>query len=321
MTDLKLSRMALWTATFVALTLLVGCGAEPVETEPSEQPEVEIASDSLSVYVVNYPLSYFAGRIGADRVEVTFPVPAGVDPAYWEPTTDEVIAYQGADLILLNGAGYARWASRATLPAGKLVDTSAAVGDRFVPLEASTVHSHGPEGEHSHKGTAFTTWLDPGLAVEQARAVSTALGEALPEHAELFRANLEELEADLASLDGRLTAASQALESTPILFSHPVYQYLIARYGLEGRSLHWEPDTPPDDGAWRELEAILAEQPVEWMLWEAQPLGETEERLRELGVRSLVFDPCANTPEQGDYMSVMEANAAALEALDPRSTL
>jgi len=32
-------------------------------------------------------------------------------------------------------------------------------------------HTHGPEGEHAHENLASTTWLDPILAVEQARAI------------------------------------------------------------------------------------------------------------------------------------------------------
>lgn len=52
-----------------------------------------------------------------------------------------------------------------------------------------------------------------------------------------------------------------------------------------------------------------------WMFWESEPLPETVERLRELGVRSAVFDPCGNSPEEGDFLSVMAANTAALEGL------
>ena len=58
----------------------------------------------LSVYVVNYPLKYFAERIGGDHVAVTLPVPADIDPVYWVPQIDEVGLYQRADVILLNGA-------------------------------------------------------------------------------------------------------------------------------------------------------------------------------------------------------------------------
>ena len=35
----------------------------------------------------------------------------------------------------------------------------------------------------------------------------------------------------------------------------------------------------------------------------------------EYGVGSVVFDPCGNRPESGDYIAVMRANVERLEAL------
>ena len=127
-----------------------------------------VAADRLVVYAVNYPLAYFAERIGAEHVEVHFPAPAGVDPAFWVPNAETVAGYQGADLILLNGADYAKWVTKATLPMSAMVNTTAAATDRYIEIEALTTHSHGPEGEHAHGGTAFTTWLDMRLALCQA---------------------------------------------------------------------------------------------------------------------------------------------------------
>ena len=74
------------------------------------------AGDRLSVYTVNYPLAYFAERIGGDQVEVVFTAPPDVDPAYWVPDQKTITAYQQADLILLNGANYAKWISKVSLP-------------------------------------------------------------------------------------------------------------------------------------------------------------------------------------------------------------
>ena len=51
------------------------------------------------------------------------------------------------------------------------------------------------------------------------------------------------------------------------------------------------------------------------MLWEAEPLAETAERLAGLGVESVVYAPCANRPREGDWLAVMQANLAAFEAL------
>ena len=44
-------------------------------------------------------------------------------------------------------------------------------------------------------------------------------------------------------------------------------------------------------------------------------MPETEELLGELGIRSIVFDPMGNRPEEGDYASGMEANIARLSIL------
>ncbi len=87
----------------VIAVMLAGCGRAP------EQAEETAGSKALSVYVVNYPLKYFAERIGGDLVEVQFPAPADEDPAFWKPAAEVVTAYQQADVILLNGAGYAKW--------------------------------------------------------------------------------------------------------------------------------------------------------------------------------------------------------------------
>ena len=39
---------------------------------------------------------------------VTLPMPNDIDPAFWSPKAADVLALQKADLILLNGANYAK---------------------------------------------------------------------------------------------------------------------------------------------------------------------------------------------------------------------
>jgi len=305
-------KVALVTLSLLALSLL-GCAEKA--GEQAAPTTAAAAGPDLTVCTVNYPLAWFAGRIGGDRVRVEFPAPPDGDPAFWTPGPDAVALYQQADLVLLNGAGYAKWTAMAPLPASKLVDTSAAFRDRYIVEEASTTHSHGPGGEHSHGGTAFTTWLDPTLAIEHARAVTEALAKASPGGAGEFQAGFDALERDLLALDGELAGITGGKADLPLLGSHPVYQYLARRYSLNLESVHFEPDEFPGEEAWRGLEKILAHHPAKWMLWEGEPLEETRARLREMGVESVVFDPCGNRPEEGDYLAVMRANASRLGAV------
>jgi len=298
-------------AALLAAALLAGCGeAEPRAASPA--PDSEQAG-RLSVYVVSYPLQYFAERIGGDDVQVVFPAPADQDPAHWSPDPEVIVAYQGADLILLNGAGYATWVERASLPQARLVDTSAGFREQLIPLEEGVTHSHGPQGAHTHRGTAFTTWLDPQLAILQARAVRDALVMARPDREAAFQQAFEALESDLRDLDRQLSTTAAAIGETPLLFSHPVYQYLIRRYGLNARSVHWEPDRPPTEEMWRELEELVADQPAEWMVWESDPEEATVQRLEAMGLDSLTYTPCASTPAEGDFLTVMRDNAIGLD--------
>ena len=273
------------------------------------------AAERPAVYTVNYPLQYFAQRIAGDHAEVVFPVPPGVDPVFWQPDAAAIGDFQHADLILLNGAGYAKWISRVSLPRRKGADTSAGFRDRYITDVGGVTHSHGREGDHSHAGTAFTTWLDFSQAAEQAKAVRDALSRQIPAQRETFETNFRTLERDLLDLDSRLAAIVDRDLAKAVFASHPVYQYLARRYGLNLKSLLWEPDVvaPPDE--WQTLAEMRKSHPAEWMLWESAPNRENVERLEELGLGSTVFDPCGNRPVEGDFLSTMRKNVNNIEGL------
>jgi len=273
-----------------------------------------LADQELKIYSVNYPLAYFAERLAGDQAQVEFPAPTDVDPAFWMPDANTVRAYQSADLILLNGAGYAHWVDKVSLPASRLVNTSRNFADQYIETTSGISHSHGPGGAHSHSGTAFTTWLDLDQAARQAEAVAQAIARKRPDARDRVEQNLQTLKRELLGLDAQLARIAASAPSRPLLGSHPVYQYLARRYGLNLQSVLWEPDEAPTPQQWSELEAILRAHPARWMLWEAEPAPETASRLRALGVESVVFDPCANRPATGDFLSVMGGNAKRLEA-------
>lgn len=296
----------------LALIVWIGLACSPA---PERDDDRVIGSKGpVLVYAVNEPLRYFAERIGGDEVRVVFPAPASIDPALWSPTPEVVAAYQNADLVLLNGGGYARWISRATLSRHKRVDTSAAFADQRISRKDSVTHGHGPTGTHSHAEAAGEVWLDPELARAQALAVKLALASARPAATDRFEAAFLALEADLRALDLRLERASTPLRAAGLVFSHPVYSYLERRYGLRGPSLDWEPDERPTEQQWRELESRLDRQPSALMLWEAAPLPEVAQRLGALGLQVVVYEPAANAAAAGNWLEVMQRNAGNLEA-------
>lgn len=304
---------------FVAgmLVLLAGCSREPAPAAGN----TEHGEPAATIVTSNYPL-YFATTRLLEGIEsapdVVFPTIDG-DPTYWTPAPEQVQLLQSAELIVLNGANAEPWLDLVSLDESRFFDTTAGLADRLIPLEDAVRHQHGPEGEHSHQGYAFTTWLDPGLLAGQARALADRLVQVVPAEEARLRQNLASLEADLSDLDNRLAAAFEPLRGRPVLFSHPVYQYLERRYGIDGRSLHWEPDKEPSTGDWIELQELRGEHPATLMIWEDEPLPATRDALEESGISVITFQPAANRPDGGDYLGVMEANRQRMEAVTSAS--
>jgi zinc transport system substrate-binding protein len=287
------------------VALLSGCSGS--DERQAEGTQSEEAAAKATVYVVNYPLQYFAEKIGGGAVDVVFPAPEDGDPAFWNPTAEDVSGYQNADLILLNGAHYAKWVGRVSLPESKLVDTSAGFKDRYIVVEDAVTHTHGPTGDHAHTGTAFTTWIDLSQAVEQARAITDAFGRTWPEQAGTFETNFRALESEFMAMDAELESIVGG-DGRPMLASHPVYQYFARRYRGNIRAVLWEPEEAPTEKQWAELKKTLEKHPAKWMIWEGEPSPDSAERLRAMGVESVVFDPCGNRPDEGDFVTVMRLN-------------
>ena len=291
----------------VLLSLVAACDSE----------ERVVTIDNPLVVASNYPLFFFANRIADgvdDAPDIIFPDIDG-DPAMWAPDASQIQQLQSADVVLLNGAGAESWLKFITIDRQRLVDTSANITDRLIPLEASVLHQHGPEGEHSHQGTAFTTWLDPQLAIAQAQSVADALIRLAPSGETELRNNMATLEQELTQLDSRLAEVLAKLDGRPVLFSHPVYQYLQHRYEINGQSMHWEPDEEPSTSAWIDLQQTSSTHRATIMIWEDEPLTPTIRRLSNAGVASVTFHTLANRPAEGTYLSVMRLNVKQLESI------
>ena len=299
-----------------ALIFLASCShapSGPDDANPRATGPVKI-DGPVTIYTVNYPLQYFAQRIGGPQVKAVFPAPRDVDPAYWMPSPPVIADYQSADLIVLNGASYARWIQNVSLPPSKLLDTSAAFRDRSIRVQQGLTHSHGPSGEHVHAGTAFTTWLDPQLAIAQAAAIHARLIALRPQYQADFDQGFDSLQRDLEEIDTQIMALVGRQRELPLVFSHPVYQYFTRRYELNAESMHWEPNEMPADAVWDELAALRERHPAKWMIWEDEPDAAIAARLREMNVESIVFRPCGNAPPDGDYLAAMRANVESLAA-------
>lgn len=318
-------------AVCVAGAALWGCDAGPAsgaaENAPANGAARAAASSGAAgdqVMTSFYPTEYFAARIAGGLVSVTCPVPADADPIFWRPDDAAIRRYQGARLIVLNGAEYEKWAATVALPLTRVVDTAQGLEGGLLRLEGVT-HSHGAGGSHTHAGVDGHTWMDPVQAGAQARAILAAMARAWPEHEKAFAANFRGLEGELEGLDARFRAMAPALKGARLYAGHPAYGYIARRYGLVIVNVTLPPEEEATEAAWAEVAAAVAKESGggdgrRVMLFESEPRGETARGLMEkYGMASVVFSPCetlgAEARAKGaDYLKVMNENLDRLGA-------
>jgi zinc transport system substrate-binding protein len=269
------------------------------------------AQDKHRIIAVNCPLKYFAERLLGDATEVIYPVPDGVDPSFWRPSIADISAIQSADLILLNGAGFATWKTKVSLPRSKLVDTARGLEDRFIATESIT-HSHGEGGEHSHEGTASYTWLDLSLAAAQAQAIADAITARGLAEADFVDERMAGLTDELNALDTTAREILQDVSDTVFIATHPRYQYLARAYGLEILALEWDAGAMPDDAELAALEMLSKESGATVLIWEAEPPAAAINVATSLGLESVVFPPMAVPPSM---TTLLESYKASIDAL------
>ncbi|MEM7520496.1 MAG: metal ABC transporter substrate-binding protein [Pseudomonadota bacterium] len=274
-------------------------------------PKLALAQDTPRIVAVNYPLAFMAERLVGSAAEVVFPVPKEVDPSFWRPTIADISMIQSADLILLNGAGFATWVDRVSLPRAKMVNTSAALEDQFIVTKSIT-HSHGDGGEHSHEGLASYTWLDPLLAVAQAEAVASAILRRDLAPAAEVEAALDALRTEFGALDAANTALLSSAQDIAIIATHPRYQYLAKRYGLLVTSLEWEAGAMPSEAEQAELAAITSDTGARILLWEAAPPEPAIDVAAALGLKSVIFSPLAHQDGDQGFLSAFEGAVQAI---------
>lgn len=202
----------------LAALLLVGCApAEPAD----------IAATTLPMWQFTCRITEGSG-LAVSRL-VTESVSCLHD---YTLTVEQMKALEGADVVILSGAGLEDFLGDALDAADTVIDSS--VGIEL--LEGESHHHH--EGEeyeeeaHHHELDPHI-WLSPTCAMAQAENICAGLCARYPQHADLFEANLAALLQDLEALRDYGTAQLGGIEHREILTFHDGFAYLANEYGIE----------------------------------------------------------------------------------------
>jgi zinc/manganese transport system substrate-binding protein len=223
----------LWTVlTSVALVGLAGCssggGAAPAET-------------GLRVVATTTQVGSLAAEIGADAIGLTVLLEPGIESHDFELTPAAGAALEGADLILISGAGLEGWLDESLETIGnadRVRDMSGGVTLRL-PGDAEPLHAEGAEDDHDegdgHDAVDPHYWLSAPNAVRMAENVRDALAEAAPAEADGFAARAEAVIDRIGAADAEVRAIIAEIDPDrrKIVTDHDALGYFIDEYGLE----------------------------------------------------------------------------------------
>ncbi|KEO81178.1 metal ABC transporter substrate-binding protein [Tumebacillus flagellatus] len=313
-------------ALAVILTTATGCGSASKLVPKSDAATTSAASSAtgsedrkLQIVTTFYPMYDFAKQIAGDQADVTLLIPSNVEPHDWEPTPQDLIKIQKADVFIYNGAGLEGWVDK-TLQSLNLNHLKIVEASKGLPLLEGEFEE---EGSSAHPGEAQLdphVWLDPVLAEQQVSTIEKALAEVDPAHAAAYQASGEAYQQRLQNLDKSYRAVTSTAPRKEFVTSHAAFGYLAKRYGLQQIPISGlNPEVEPTTAQVADVVKLAKSHATPVIYFESLVSPKVAERVaQEIGCTTEVLDPLEGLSDEEqaqhlDYVSVMERNLEALK--------
>ena len=302
----------------VILTSIAGC--QPATQNNPHAAQSPTNLPSKNIVTTSYPLQWVTQQITGNEYQVNFPADDSARPDHWRPDRATIAEIQAAELIICNGvaAPYASWMKTVSLPSSKVIESASkgmSLSDFISVEDIRLVHSHGPEGEHSHATMVSRTWLHPAMLAKQARFITDELCKRFPDDTSAFQQNLTALQTTLEA-----TTPQPLQEQTkPIFAATPELKFLTKAVGANDLHFNWNENT-----TLAEVEASFASQdqtPKPSYILFPQRLAVLAVRiqpaLQQQKLTPIFVDMLDQPAPNRDFMSRLQANFEQMQKLVP----
>lgn len=201
-------------------------------------PPARADDGRMRVVATFYPLYYFSGQIGGDRVHVEALIPFNSEPHAWEPRPADIVNVDKSRVFVYNGADLEPWAGKLL---GALRNRN---GMQVVEATAGL-----PLGREAGHGLNPHVWIDPVLAKMQVDNILAGFVHADPSSAAYYTGNAENLKTRLDALDSEYREGLANRTRDTIVTTHEGFDYLAARYNFTAEAvLGLSPNQQPSAG-------------------------------------------------------------------------
>jgi zinc transport system substrate-binding protein len=233
------------------------------------------ANPRIEVVVSVEPQRWLVEAIGGEWVAVGVLVQPGESPATYMPTDAQVTGLMRSAVYFRIGVPFENGAwFDAVAKSGRI-----SMVDLRQDIEL--------RGNDPH------IWLSPRLLSIQARTVAEAISRVDPNHRADYRANLEALQAQLASLDTRLRLQLEPFSGRKFFVFHPSWGYFAKDYGLEQVAIE-SGGREPSDSELTALQRQARQASTTTVFVQPQIQGRGARAFAEaIGARLEILDPLA----------------------------
>jgi zinc/manganese transport system substrate-binding protein len=260
-------------ATILVALAAAGCSSGgPTATGSGNRPDTQPDNQRVKVIAAENFWGDIASQIGGARASVTSIITdPTTDPHQFESDARDAAAVAGAQLVIVNGAGYDDFVS-------KLLSSTSHKG-RVVLTVADLLHAGNNANPH--------LWYDLPRVPEVARAIESALADAEPNDRSLFEANLATFLASLAPLDRIIDTIKTKYPNAPVAYTERVPGYLLAAAGLNiatppGFAQAIEDGNEPSAGDTQAMDDLMTNHRARVLLYNAQATSAVTQHVQDL---------------------------------------
>lgn len=199
----------------------------------SAKPKTTLENNGkLNIIASIYPIYDLTKEVAGDKANVSMLLSPGVEIHDFEPTPQDIVYIQEANLFLYTGEELEPWAK--TVISG--IDNKENI--KNISKNIGLIENHEESSEHSeheeHEKYDTHIWLDPQKSMQLVENIKDELCQKDPTNKEYYENNAKEYISKLEKLDSEIYELVSSSKNKEIAFGGPFsYAYFIKRYNLD----------------------------------------------------------------------------------------
>lgn len=290
----------------------------------NKKEEIE-SSNKVRVIATIFPQYDFARKIGGDKVEVSLLLTPGTETHTYEPTPQDIMNVNKADLFIYTGENMEPWADKIA----DAIDSDTVILDasKNVELKKSEDEDEEEEEEHEHEQQHHHEfdphiWLNPENAIVMVKNIEEELCRIDPENKAYYEENAKQYIEELTDLDNDIEQIVESSKTNKVAFGGTfAYMYFVDRYDLEYVTAYDScgEDTEPSVTNVKKVIDFVNENKLPVVFYQEHSAGKIADSIcSETGATKLVFHTIHNvSPDElkdGEgYISLMRKNLENLK--------